>query len=120
MTEADPITTAAQRYTEDQATADASKEAFFDVCANQVRQGNDTADTIAARAPFTAVTIRKALRERGVKALPRGPRSRKYDDLTDEELLAKLTPRRRAFLEKVREEERARIDRLRQKARDEA
>jgi hypothetical protein len=74
MTEHDPVTTAGQRYTEDQARADASKERFFDTCAEQVLAGKDTPDTLAARSPFTAVTIRKALRARGVNALPPGPK----------------------------------------------
>lgn len=74
MTHRDPVAEANQRYAEDQARADASKEALFDLCAQRVRDGLDTADTLAARTAFTAVTIRKALRSRGVEALPRGPR----------------------------------------------
>jgi hypothetical protein len=74
MTEHDPVAAADQRYAEDQARADASKEALFDVCADRVRDGLDTPDTLAARTAFTAVTIRKALRARGVNALPPGPK----------------------------------------------
>lgn len=66
-----------ERYEEAIRQRDASKAHFFDVCAQEARAGRDTADTLAARTAFTAVTIRKALRDRGVEALPRGPKSRK-------------------------------------------
>ncbi|MEV0586343.1 hypothetical protein [Nonomuraea sp. NPDC050310] len=55
---------------------DAAKAAFFAACADRVRKGLDTPDTLAARSSVTAVTIRKELRARGVGALPRGPKPR--------------------------------------------
>lgn len=66
-----------RRYEEAIQRRDASKEHFFDVCAQQVLAGKDTADTIAARSRFTAVTIRKALRKRGVQPLRTGPKTQK-------------------------------------------
>ncbi len=77
MTDPDPVTTANSRYTELQGQADQAKEALFDVCADRVRAELDTPDTLATRTAFTAVTIRKALRDRGVQALPRGPKTRR-------------------------------------------
>lgn len=66
-----------RRYEEAVQRRNESKEYFFDVCAEQVRAGKDTADTIAARSSFTAVTIRKALRARGVQRLRPGFAARK-------------------------------------------
>jgi predicted GIY-YIG superfamily endonuclease len=66
-----------RRYEEAVRRRDESKEYFFDVCARQVLAGKDTAETIAARSSFTAVTIRKALRARGVQRLRPGFAARK-------------------------------------------
>lgn len=77
MSQADPITAASEQYQRSQQKADEDRAAFFDLCAQQVKSGTDTADTIAARSFPTAVTIRKELRIRGVEALPRGPKTRK-------------------------------------------
>jgi len=72
MTRENPIDAAIQRYQEAKAALDQAKEAFFDTCAQEVLAGRETPDTIAARGPLSAVTIRKALRDRGVDPLPRG------------------------------------------------
>lgn len=74
MSPNDPITAASKRHAKLQDTADQAKVAFFDLCAERVRAGLDTADTIAARSFPTAVTIRKELRARGIEPLTRGPR----------------------------------------------
>lgn len=66
-----------RKYEEAIQRRDAAKESFFDTCAEQVLAGNDTAETIAARSVFTAVTIRKALRARGVQPLRPGVKSQK-------------------------------------------
>lgn len=67
------VDAANQRYLDAKAQMEAAKAALFDVCAARVRAGLDTPDTLAKpRTAFTAVTIRKALRERGVNALPPG------------------------------------------------
>lgn len=73
----DPVAAAAARRqaTLDQLNRDTAH--LLDVCAERVKAGLDTADTLAARAGLSAVTIRKALRERGVGALKTGPKSRK-------------------------------------------
>jgi len=81
----DPITAANDRWQQLQQQADAAKAAFFDLCAEQVKAGLDTADTIAARSFPTAVTIRKELRARSVEALPRGPKPRKTPPVGDPE-----------------------------------
>lgn len=77
MSQDDPIAAASSRYLEQQAALDDTRSEFFDLCAQRVRDGLDTADTIAARAFPTAVTIRKELRARGVEKLPTGPKSRR-------------------------------------------
>jgi hypothetical protein len=74
MDENDPITTAHDTWQHLQHQADTARAAFFDLCAQRVSEGADTADTIAARSSPTAVTIRKELRARGVEPLPRGPK----------------------------------------------
>lgn len=74
MTPSDPLTAASRRYQKLQAAADQAKTAFFDLCAEHVKAGRETADTIAPRTFPTAVTIRKELRARGVEPLPRGPK----------------------------------------------
>lgn len=56
--------------------ADATREKLFDECADAVREGH-TPDELAQVTAFTAVTIRKALRERDVAPLRSGPKSRK-------------------------------------------
>ena len=76
MSPTDPIAAASKRYLKLQAAADQAKAAFYDLCAEQVKAGLDTADTIAPRSFSTAVTIRKELRARGVEPLSRGPRTR--------------------------------------------
>lgn len=64
------------RYLKAQQLADQAKAELFDLCAEQVRAGKDTADTLAPRTPYTAVTIRKALRARGVARLRTGRKTR--------------------------------------------
>ncbi|MEU8040890.1 hypothetical protein [Streptosporangium sp. NPDC049078] len=77
MTEPDPVAAASEQCQRSQKKADEDRAAFFDLCAQRVKNGVDTADTLAARSFPTAVTIRKELRVRGVEALPRGPKARK-------------------------------------------
>lgn len=98
MTEDDPVTTADQRYTDLARRTAQAKQALFDLCADRVRSGLDTAETLAKpRTAFTAVTIRKALRERGVQPLPPGPK-------TGEEKLAALGAElSQALTEKLRQ-----------------
>lgn len=74
MSPDDPITAASARVHQRSRELEAERDAFFDLCAERVREGLDTADTIAARSFPTAVTIRKELRLRGVEPLPRGPK----------------------------------------------
>ncbi|MER7213178.1 hypothetical protein ABT340_39460 [Streptosporangium sp. NPDC000239] len=77
MTENDPVVAASERYLKLQQQADEAKRDFFALCAERVRSGQDSADTLALRTFSTAVTIRKELRARGVEALPPGPKGRK-------------------------------------------
>lgn len=77
MSETDVVATSNGRYLDLLQQMETAKTALFDVCAEQVRTGLDTPDSLAARTAFTAVTIRKALRDRGVDPLPTGPKSRK-------------------------------------------
>jgi len=73
MTETDPVAAANRRYLDTLKQMEDAKSALFDLCAERVRARLDTAETLAKpRTAFTAVTIRKALRERGVDALPPG------------------------------------------------
>lgn len=72
----DPVTAAADRRREALAQADAATTALLDLCADRVRAGLDTPDTLAPRAGLSPVSIRKALRERGVQALRTGPKPR--------------------------------------------
>lgn len=66
-----------KQYVEHIQQRDASKQYLFDQCAQRVRDGLDTADSLARRTAFTAVTIRKALRARGVDPLAPGTKPRK-------------------------------------------
>lgn len=74
MDTGDPIVGTSNLYEQVQGQLEAVRSAFFDLCAERVQEGLDTADTLAARSFPTAVTIRKELRARGVKPLPRGPK----------------------------------------------
>lgn len=85
MSPTDPIAAASKRYLKLQAAADKAKKEFFDLCAQVVEAGRDTADTIAPRSFPTAVTIRKELRARGVEPLSRGPRTRKTPPASESE-----------------------------------
>ena len=75
MSPADPIAASSKRCQKLQAALDQAKAEFFDLCAEKVRAGLESADSIAPRSFTTAVTIRKELRARGVEPLSRGPRT---------------------------------------------
>lgn len=77
MSETDIIAASNEQYLNDLRRTETSKVTLFDRCAERVRAGLDTADTLAARTAFTAVTIRKELRSRGVQPLPAGAKPRK-------------------------------------------
>ena len=72
----DAVDQATARYLAAAAEAEAARQALFDACADAVR-GGEAPDALATRTPFTAVTIRKELRERGVERLRSGPKPRK-------------------------------------------
>ena len=74
MDTGDPIVGTSKLYEQVQDQLEAVRTEFFDLCAERVQAGLDTADTIAARSFPTAVTIRKELRARGIEPLPRGPK----------------------------------------------